>query len=235
MEHHLNENPEKRNTVFGLEKKRQQVIDMLNKALTDNDLDINTYEQRLEIAQSAQSVEELENAIYDFPNVSVVFSHLTPKYAETPVPYATQTPQVLTNDGNKSNFWNLLGSKHISMRDLRSAGFVTSTGLGETIIDLREMSNYCSELTIQNYNILGSVKIKVLPNTIVRKQFTNILGETVEKTRSKDGKNFLKALFGSNRQIPTVNHNKPVLYVNISGINILGEVRIEYEQEGHDY
>ncbi len=236
MKNHSNENSDKRHTVFGLDKKRAQVIEMLNKALTDNDLDIGTYEVRFEIAQYATSVEELENAIYDFPNASLIFPHLTPKYTASPIPYASTSPQLLTKSEHKSNFWNILGRKHIAMPDLRSTGFITSTGLGETIIDLREMSKYCSEITIQNYNLLGSVIIKVSPNTVVRKQATNILGETTEKIRNKADKNLLKALFKPKPIVPVVNYNEPVLFVNILGINILGEIKIQYEQsEGHQY
>lgn len=229
MENQFNQNPDKRQTIFGLEKKRGQVIEMLNEALTNNDLDITTYEQRFDIAQNAQSVEELENAIYDFPNAHLIFPHLIPKYPQKPIVYTSQSSQILTENGKKSNFINLLGSKHITVHELRSAGFVTSTGLGETVIDLREMARYCNEITIQNYNFMGSVKVKVSTNTLIRKQFVNILGETSERVRSKDNPNIFTKLFRPKHQLPMANHHEPMMFVNIIGINLLGEISIEYE------
>ena len=53
----------KRQTIFGLEKKRKQVIDMLSHALEHNDLDIHAYEKRIEIAIQAKSIEELEQSM----------------------------------------------------------------------------------------------------------------------------------------------------------------------------
>lgn len=54
-------------TTYGLPAKREEVIDVLNTAFAQQNLDDEEYENRVKEALNAKSIEELEVIIFDFP------------------------------------------------------------------------------------------------------------------------------------------------------------------------
>ena len=55
-------------STFGLPKKREQVINLLQQAYIEQNLEEDDYEQRLTKAMAADSLETLQEVIADFPN-----------------------------------------------------------------------------------------------------------------------------------------------------------------------
>ena len=54
-------------TTYGLPAKREEVIDALNTAFAEQNLDEEEYENRVKEALNAKSIEELEVIVFDFP------------------------------------------------------------------------------------------------------------------------------------------------------------------------
>jgi hypothetical protein len=54
-------------TTYGLPAKREEVIDVLNTAFAEQNLDDEEYENRVKEALDAKYIEELELVVYDFP------------------------------------------------------------------------------------------------------------------------------------------------------------------------
>jgi len=76
-------------TTYGLDKKREAVLEALKEAFTEQNLDEQTYEERVSSALQASSVEELSEVLFDFPQ------HITAKiFQSTPQKYNTSTPYV---------------------------------------------------------------------------------------------------------------------------------------------
>ncbi len=54
-------------TTYGLPAKREEIIDILNTAFAEQNLDDEEYENRVKEALNAKSIEELEVIVFDFP------------------------------------------------------------------------------------------------------------------------------------------------------------------------
>ncbi len=54
-------------TTYGLPAKREEVIDTLNTAFAEQNLDDEEYENRVKEALNAKCIEELELVVFDFP------------------------------------------------------------------------------------------------------------------------------------------------------------------------
>jgi len=212
MDKSSHQNPKKRHTIFGLEKRRKQVIEMLSKAFINNDLDTHAYAKRVELAIQAKSIEELEEAIYDFPD----------QYTS---PDKSQAPTIKTPP--KHHFLNILRKKMIFGRNLSYPNFTNRTILGETIIDLQYVTQFDSDIVIENYNFMGNVRIKVPAYAIVRQQFLNIWGESRETIR---GSSILQQILGKPKIFSIPAHITP-LVIHIVGLNVLGEINIEYGEK----
>jgi len=213
MDSSPNQNPKKRQTIFGLEKRRKQVIEMLSKAFINNDLDTHAYAKRVELAIQAKSIEELEEAIYDFPEQYFTSSN------------KNQVSSIKTLP--KHHFLNILRKKKIFGRNLTYPNLTNRTILGETIIDLQYVTQFDSKIVIENYNFMGNVKIKVPAYTIVRQQFLSIWGESQETIR---GSSILQQILGKPKIFSMPAHITPFV-IHIVGFNVFGEVNIEYSEK----
>ena len=62
----MTEYPDKRR--YGLPRRRNEICDLLARAYTDNQIELEDYEHRLELANRAECLEDLERVIHDFPD-----------------------------------------------------------------------------------------------------------------------------------------------------------------------
>lgn len=211
MDKSSDQNPKKRQTIFGLEKKRKQVIEMLSKAFINNDLDAHAYAKRVEAAIQATSIEELEDVIYDFPDQ-----------------YSSDKHHIYTlRTSSQPHYLNILRKKVIFGRDLSHPNFTNRTIFGETIIDLQHMTQFDNKIVIENYNFMGKVNIKVPAYAIVRQQFLNIWGESQETIR---GSSILQQILGKPKIFSMSAHITPVM-IHIVGLNVFGQINIEYGEK----
>jgi hypothetical protein len=217
----------KKPIVFGLPKMREKVLDMLGSAYSNNDLDIEEYEKRLAAAHKAQSIDELEHVIYDFPAVKTLFPTKT---INTPV-FPTNFSTGLAALNTESSFVNIIGNKQISSLDISEPTIELITGIGDTMLDLRDIGKKYTHIKITNYTLIGNLRIKLPANAQLKKGMSIVIGNLTQKVRGEGFWNGLfKRIVKEVPQISTPNPNPPI-FVELSGFSLIGEVIVEYEKE----
>lgn len=217
----------KKPVVFGLPKMREKVLDMLGNAYSNNDLDIEEYERRLPLAHNAQSLDELEEVIYDFPEVKTLFPSV-PKSSIFPT---SRTNSNLATHGKESSFVNIIGNKQISSFDISEPNIELISGIGENMIDLRDIGSKFTHISIKNYSMIGTLLIRLPANAQLKNNMTTVIGSFQQQVR---GDGFWNKLFKRIKkevpQISNFNPNPPI-FVELSGFSLIGETVIEYEKE----
>lgn len=207
-------------TAFGLPKKREQVITILGDAFAENNLEVDEYERRLEIAHNAKSLEALRNAIHDFPQVNTVLPIASQKQATSPFTPSPEEP---------SRFISLIGDIKAKGLEIASPSISHVSLIGDTFLDLRKIAETHPHLRIESYTGIGDLKILVPANTKVRKNLFTLIGETVQRVK---GKGFWKKLFGKEEQLPPVPASSlPPVTLEIVGFKLIGDVVIEFERD----
>lgn len=233
-----------RPTVFGLSKKREQVITLLGDAFVANDLDLAEYERRLEIAQKAGSVEALENAIYDFPQYRTIFPKASQdqstSYREQ-VPYQGQRNPVeqpvyteppakhMVGALESVDFMTLIGNTSIAAIDIVDPSVKTITVIGDSVIDLRGVAEKFKQVRLECYGLIGNLKIKVPQNTAISNRIIVILGE---KRKRVKGQSMINRWMGMGKSAPELEEvmipDTSVLQVELVGFTLIGDVTVEY-------
>lgn len=229
-----NSKKKKKVTVFGLPKFRERVLDMLQAAYSNQNLTTEEYEKRLDIAHNCLSVEELEDAIYDFPSSEKAFllGDELPSTRNATSPSPAQN--FLQNVEEAETFTNIIGAQHISSFDVTEPIIKIVSGIGETTIDLRGIAAVHSHLRVKIYGGIGSLMILVPANARVKKKdFTMIIGSLAQTVK---GDGFWAKLFGNkvDALIPAKPSTAPPVYIELSGLMCIGEVTIQYDK-GEDY
>lgn len=216
----------KKPVIFGLPKMREKVLDMLGNAYSSNDLDIEEYEKRLALTHNAQSIGELEQVIYDFPEVENLFPAV-PKSSIFP----SQFGSALANRGQESSFVNIIGNKQISSFDISEPNIELITGIGEAVIDLRDIGSKFTHIKVSNYSMIGNLLIRLPANAQLKNSMTTIIGSFKQQVR---GEGFWNKLFKRiKKEVPQIsnpNPNPPV-FVELTGFSVIGEVVVEYEKD----
>lgn len=229
-----------RPTVFGLTKKREEVITILGDAFVANDLDIKEYERRLEISQKAASIEALENAIYDFPqyrtvfpkqqaknitgfpNRSIVQTPTQPSYAEPPAKH-----MIGALEG--ANFVTFIGNINIGALDIIEPSLKTITVIGDSVIDLVGVADRFNQVRLECYGVIGNLKVKVPQNTAVSNRMIVILGEKKKRVKGHSMMDRLMRMGKKNPEKEMVMTPDPsVLQLELVGFSLIGDVTIEY-------
>ncbi len=209
-------------TVFGLPKKREQVLNLLQEAFANNDLEVDDYEKRLDVAHNAKSLEELQFAVYDFPQVQTLFPQQTANTGTRP---PSATPVYAEHD----RFITAIGNQNIVANDINSPSIKMLSAIGDSAIDLRQIATKHSHIVIESYSGIGNLKILVPANSIIKKSILIVLGEFVQRVK---GDNFWKRLF-KKKEVPVFNSasNQAPVNIQITGFKLIGEVTVEFERE----
>jgi|GEM_PF-3304072 len=231
--------------VFGLPKHREKVINAISEAFANNDLDIEEYERRLEMAHDAKSIQDLRQAVYDFPQVNTLVpapaqanspqrQNETNPYAPSTRPdYAPSPAETFRRSFEELDFISLIGDRKINSIDVVKPNLKIVTGIGDTIVDLREVSYKHSFVHIENFCAIGNIKIRVPHNAQVSKKMFTLIGDS---KRRQIGKSFIKKFLGINQNKPMrYDPNQPVLQVEISGLHLIGDLIIEYMPDPNTY
>lgn len=231
--------------VFGLPKHREKVIDAISEAFANNDLDIEEYERRLELAHDAKSIQDLRQAVYDFPQVETLVpspvknntsqqqNRTNPFAPSTRPDYSPSPAETFRRSFEELDFISLIGDRKINSTDVVKPNLKIVTGIGDTIVDLREVSYTHSFVRIEYFCAIGNLKIRVPHNAQVNKKMFVLIGDS---KRRQIGKSFIKKFLGINKNKPlNYDPNQPVLQVEISGLKLIGDLTIEYMPDPSTY
>ncbi|MEM1135425.1 MAG: LiaF domain-containing protein [Bacteroidota bacterium] len=227
----------KKPVVFGLPKYREKIITAISEAFANNDLDIEEYERRLDLAHDAKSIEDLRNTVYDFPQVNSLLpiaqqQEQRPTFPSSTPNYAPSPAESFRKSFENLDHLNIIGDKRIYSTDITKPNIKVITVIGETFIDLREVALKFNHIKIENYCAIGSIKIRVPHNAQIKKNMIVLIGDTKKK---KVGASFIKKLFGMDNQKPVrYDPNPPELFIEVSGFMLIGDLIIEYMPEPID-
>ncbi len=169
-------------TIYGLPKKREEVIEELQTAFTNQNLDDTEYENRLNEALAAKSIEELEMTVFDFP--AEIKNKLFPQNSaiqevkssglanHLPSEQGTDVYRAIMNEDKRQisqlgaltmNFLAVMSSQTIDFRKSQLEGnrfkLHVECLLGKTVIDLRNEDLAGKHIDIWVGGGLGEIKI----------------------------------------------------------------------------
>jgi hypothetical protein len=232
-------------TTYGLPKKREELIQELQDAFANQNLDEAEYENRLREALHAGSVEELEVIVSDFP--ATIQRRLFPKELAAPaagppglptghLPAMTMTDtrrallgedkcQVALLGGQTHSFLSILGSQAVDFRQSQIQGQVIKINaeclLGETKLDLRNEDLAGKDIHIWVGGGLGAIKVLVPPGGTIKCEAQLFGGSFKVKDKRKS---WLNRLAGKSSQEPA----SFTFTLTIHGTYWLGEVEVAY-------
>ncbi|GAA4833993.1 DUF1707 SHOCT-like domain-containing protein [Algivirga pacifica] len=230
----------KEKTTFGLPKKREEIIQLLQKAFTEHNLEEFDFEERLQKAYEAKSIEALEDIVHDFPGYQ--------KRVHNTHSFEFERPQASSSSlsSNLSTVTTFLSSSKRSLSLAKTPqGTIVQTLLGESKLQLVEeyIQENNLELTIWgglsntdidlskgilegkhitiNINSLASEVRLILPKGVrIMDHTQNFLGHLSQKTKKK-----WRGIFGKREEELT----PPQEYtLTLQGLNILSEIKIMY-------
>jgi hypothetical protein len=135
--------PERREgRSYGVPARRVRIVELLTEAYASDDLEQAEFERRIELAEQARTIEELEALVADFP-ADVVVASAAPATARGAVPVTGEELQreLARLDGlSAPTRLTVLGDQHISVgpRDPRVVRSVSL--LGDCSVDLRGLA-----------------------------------------------------------------------------------------------
>ncbi|MCC5945763.1 MAG: DUF1707 and DUF2154 domain-containing protein [Bernardetiaceae bacterium] len=235
-------------TVYGLPKKREEVLEALQTAYSSENLDIQAYEQRLQEAMEAESVEDLALVIYDFPTEikHAIFLPLEEKenlYAVQNSESIREVAQIspikqkrtilsteklkIQNLAETSSFYALLSTQKINIRECRLPNAKTwhihvNNLLSTVVLDLRNEALDGKHIIIHVEGALGNINILLPCEGVINKEAEMIAGTYTIKDKKMRWINYFSAK-DSNKERSFQNFT-----LTIKGRYWLGDIKISY-------
>ncbi|MDX2305115.1 MAG: LiaF-related protein [Microscillaceae bacterium] len=229
-------------TTYGLPKKREEVIEELKLAYSNQNLEDQEYERRLNEAMTAKSIEDLMLVIFDFP-AEIKYRIFPKDYSlpasqmesmNLPMSASPKTQVILGNESrNMPEFSNAL-SKISSILSTQKLDFRLSLVpetpinihieciLSSTVIDLRNENLAGKHINIHVSGALGEIKIMLPRGVSIQRNIQVVAGEF--KIQDKQ-RSWIKRLTGIGSK---ETQNEIQLTVNLQGIFWLGNIRVIY-------
>lgn len=202
--------PTRQGTTYGVPSRRKEIASRLSEAYAQDMLDQREFEARLERAEAAGTIEELEALVADFGKDAV------PASQAAAVPERTFT---LLSDQN-----------HILVPGDQTGLHAVSV-LGDVKIDLRAYRGSGKSVTVRVSGFLGDVGIRVPAGTRVVRRSQVVLGEFRHVLAKKPGqvRQLWDRLFGTEDRVPSGSFpaDGPPPTLVIEGLRVLGDVTIE--------
>lgn len=220
------EPPERR--AFGVPRRREEIVELLTEAYASNDLEQVEFEQRVERAHHAQTIEELEELIVDFPpdvrhrhTASGMPSHPTGAMG------GDMEEQVVTLDAMSApTRFTLIGDQHIAIVPSDPRVLRSSSVIGDSHVDLRPLSGMSGVFLLKVATLIGDTKIIVPGGTQVHIRLLNVIGD---QRRGKKGDGFFSRLaktFGATPEKKEEPHRLPGPTVVVTGFRLIGDTVI---------
>ncbi|WP_250631401.1 DUF1707 SHOCT-like domain-containing protein [Rhodoflexus caldus] len=233
-------------TIYGLPKKMEEVIQALQTAFAEQNLDEREYERRLQEAMKAECIEDLEPVLSDFPKAirHKIFppAQQQPQFVqETPYDYPANSSQmpngmlqtIFNNDKQEIAVLDerpvkctaLFGTQKIDFRTAQVVGnqfrIHIESYFSETTIDLRNEAIAGKHLDIVITGGLSAVKILLPPVPTIQRAVQLVLSEFQVKDKRRS---WLDRLTGK----PAPLSNESPCIVQVRGNFFLGEIQVQY-------
>jgi hypothetical protein len=204
-------------------------VRLLTEAYARDDLEQGEFERRIERAEQATTIEELEELVADFP-AHVVASAATAATARgVRLTGADLEREVARLAGLAApTRFNVLGDQQIAV-DAEDPAVVRSVSLlGDCTVDLRGLSGATGVFLVKVGSILGDTRIVVPRGTPVEFRLINVLGDqTIIKAGGGKWRKLMKKLGGAEPREESIPPPGPTVVV--TGFKLLGDTEIVEE------
>jgi hypothetical protein len=179
--------------AFGVPARRKDIIALLTEAYVRNDLEQGEFERRLDLAEKARTIEELDEVIADFPSdVKERYSSESPTAGASGVPAKDIEKQIEALDGMAAP------SRFVFLGDLRATVLPTEPRvlravsiIGDIRVDLRALSGVPGIFLLKVESLIGDLKITLPRGTQVQTRLFNLIGD---QSRRRNQGGFLMRL-----------------------------------------
>jgi|GEM_PF-2938345 len=201
-------------TRYGVPARRNEIRERLSTAYAEDMLDQHEFERRVERAEAAQTIEELDAVVADFG----------------PIPTgSTKTDAPSFRDSPQS--FQLLGDQtHVLIPGTPQA-IRCVTVIGDVKIDVRAFRGSGRTLTVRASGLLGDTVIRVPQGTRIDRRIRTIMGGYRVRRSREPGeiKKFLGRLFGNSQAAPLSPFpaDGPPPTLILEGFHLMGDVVIE--------
>lgn len=211
--------------VYGLPKKREQVIAMLSEAYARDDLDQAEFERRLELAERAGTIEDLEALTADFPPDAVI--HGEAPAGAAPLSEGELEREIARLDGLAAPRRTLLvGDLHVdvppsSVRVLRIVSV-----FGDSTVDLRALSGLPGAFLLKVASFAGDTKVLVPRGTRVHLRVMSLAGD---QSIGRPGRGFFARIAKGIQDVlgkPETPAAPPGPALVVNGFKVFGDVKV---------
>lgn len=204
---------------FGVPKTRDRVLEALSQAYVDRQLETDDYEKRVELAYRARTLDDLEDAVYDFPNRAQIIE----RPFQSAEPSRQQRREFSTQNFNESVV-TIIGDRQLTDEDFgNNQPLQVIHGIGDLVIDLRSISDGRS-IELNQFSLIGDTKILVPQGMRVeRRNFMCLIGEFRRRKR-RDLAKFLGKLIGQKTEKEEAPLRPPTnSTLRIKGFKLIGD------------
>lgn len=207
--------------AFGVPRRREDVITLLSTAYAHGELEEGELERRLERAERAGTIEELDALVSDFPSPARAPLESVPPAREE------IERQVAELDGlSAPTRFTLIGDQHVAPvpgdpRVMRSVSIV-----GDSTVDLRALSGQPGVFLLKVVSVIGDTSVIVPEGTEVQNRLRCLIGD--QKTgRRKEGVigRLMKRLRGEPER-PEGSRRPPGPTVVVTGYKLIGDFEL---------
>ncbi len=215
-------------SAFGVPARRERIIAMLTEAYARNDLEQREFERRVEQAERAETLEELETLIADFPPEARERYGAPGAPADNPaVVPADLERRVAELDGESApTRVSLIGDQHITVLPTDPRVLRSVCVIGDSHVDLRALAGVPGVFLLKIATVIGDTRITVPAGTRVEMRGTTLIGD---QSRPGRGGGFLKRLgrkLGVVPQLPDAPPGPPGPTVVVTGFKLIGDTVI---------
>ncbi len=170
--------PQEHGQRYGLPGRRDAVIELLVQAYAEGQIDLEDYESRVELANRAETVEELEKVIHDFPDYRRAIGR---------EPEISSSEYLPAADAHTETKIAVIGDHTLSHEDFAGQRVRTVALIGDVKVHLESAPPSSPPFTIAVYSVIGDTTIVIPRGMRVKNRMINVLGD-VEVRRNEDSR-----------------------------------------------
>jgi len=216
---------------YGVPARRARIIELLTEAYARDDLEQHEFERRIEQADQAHTIEELDALVADFPAqmVRAIDAKAPAESAERLAGNALEQ-EVARLDGLPApTTFNLIGDRHVVVRPSDPRVVRSVSVIGDCSVDLRALAGASGVVLVKVAALIGDTKIIVSRGTQADIRLVGLIGD---QKRVRRGGAFVKRLarkFGMLDEPSDPAAVRPGPAVVVTGFRLIGDTLIVEE------
>lgn len=210
---------------------RARIVELLTEAYARDNLDQAEFERRVALVEEAQTIEELDELVVDFPD------HLRSAPNPALSPHLSAGTPPLTGDALESEIarldglsapttFNLLGDKRVQLRPEDRRVVRAVSVIGDCEVDLRRLAGAGGAVLVKVTALIGEIRLIVPRGTPVDIRMIGVIGDHERKRRSGGLFKKLARKLGVLDEAEDATPPPPAPPVIVTGFRLIGDTVI---------